>query len=52
MACLESLEKLSLLDVSEPDSVNSLLPLSPIKEKIFAAKIDGVHTDFVITEFM
>lgn len=52
MACAESLEKLSLLEVSEPSLVQPLLQLSPLKEKSLAAKIDNIHTDFVIIEFI
>ena len=52
MACVETLEKLSLLEVSEPSVIKPLIAQSPLKEKIFAAKIDGVHTDFAILEFV
>lgn len=52
MACVESLEKLSLLDVSEHSAIKPFLQQTPLKEKIFAAKLDGVHTDFVIIEFL
>ncbi|XP_052122096.1 proteasome assembly chaperone 3-like [Frankliniella occidentalis] len=52
MACVESLEKLSLLDVSEPSVIKPFIQQSPLKETVTAAKIDGVHTDIVITEFV
>lgn len=54
MACAEaeSLQKLSLLDVSEPSLVQPLLQQSPLRESSLAAKIDNIHTDFVIIEFV
>lgn len=52
MACVDSLEKLSLVDVTDQSMIRPLLQETPLKEKILAAKIDGVHTDFVIAEFL
>ena len=51
MACEDSLQKLSLLEVSEPSVIKPLLQQCPVKETVLAAKVDGVHTDFAIIEF-
>jgi len=54
MACVDRMEQLSLVDTDQPSSApvqgDCLGPL-PFKQAIVAAKLDGIHTDIVISEF-